>query len=135
MGYIYQADVYCDDCGDSICGKLHAQGSAPEDTMDHSSYDSDDFPKSADVEHEESDTPMYCAKCGKFLRNPLTRDGYQYVQEKLNETSVSRFSQLSPVLNDWAHWYNFTYWDQVDCDDYFQDDQKRTPGWFSSEAF
>lgn len=138
MGYIYKADVYCDECGDEIRGKLHAQGKTPEDTMDHSSYDSDDFPKDADVEHEESDTPEHCAQCRKFLRNPLTSDGYSYVQEKLNETDVTspyelgKLNNLNPVLADWAGWYDFQYWDAEDCADY---GKGRAPGWYSREAF
>jgi hypothetical protein len=142
MGYIYQADTYCDDCGDNIRGKLHAQGLAPEDIMDHSSYDSDDFPKDADVEYEEADAPQHCAQCHKFLRNPLTSDGYSYVQEKLNESGITGLGELhesNAVLEDWGGWYGFRYWDAEDCaedcDDYFQDERKRTPGWYSDEAF
>jgi hypothetical protein len=133
MGYVYQADTYCNDCGDNIRGKLHAQGLAPEDIMDHSSYDSDYFPKSADIEHEESDIPEYCRQCGKFLRNPLTSEGYKYVREALSElpalTSVAKLRNNGhPHLADWANWYSFRYWDQEDCDDYFQDERKRVPG-------
>ena len=133
MGYIYQADVYCDDCGDEIRGKLHAQGKAPEDVMNSASYDSDDFPKDYDHRHEESDTPEHCVKCGKFLRNPLTQDGYWYVQEKLNESGANRLHKLSDPLWDWAGWYDFSYWDQEDCGDWFQDERKRQPGWYSRE--
>jgi hypothetical protein len=138
MGYIYQADVYCDECGDNIRGKLHAQGKAPEDAMDYSSYDSDDFPKGADIEHEESDTPQHCTKCRKFMRNPLTSAGYSYVQEKLNETGITgpyelgKLNKNNPVLADWGGWYSFQYWDPEDCDD--QEDG-RAPGWYSSEAY
>lgn len=78
MGYIYQADVYCDDCGLEIRKQLAV--SAPTDPLDHHSYDSDDYPKEARVEHEESDCPQHCGKCGEFLQNPLTSDGYRYVQ-------------------------------------------------------
>ncbi len=139
MGYIYQADVYCDDCGDEIRGKLHAQGKAPEDVMDHHSYESDDFPKDSDIEHEESDTPMYCAKCGKFMHNPLTSEGYKYVQSALNELpelrSIGKL-QLNghPHLADWASWYNFRYWDAEDCADDLLG-KHPVPAWYSDEAF
>ena len=140
MGFVYQADTYCDDCGDNIRGKLHAQGLAPEDTMDHTSYDSADFPKGADVEHEESDIPNHCAQCGKMLHNPLTSEGYKYVRAALSElpalTSITKLQNAGhSYLADWASWYSFRYWDREDCDDYFQDERKRVPGWYSNEAF
>ena len=138
MGFIYQADVYCDDCGEQIRGKLHAQGKAPEDVMDHRSYDSDDFPKDADIEHEESDIPQYCAQCQKFLHNPLTSDGYKYVQSALNELpaihSIGRLQMAGHShLADWASWYNFSYWDAEDCADDLLG-KHPTVGWYSSEA-
>src|SRR3954463_9207992 len=88
MGYIYRADVYCDDCGNAIRVQIKANGDAPEDELDYYSYDSDDYPKDADIEHEESDSPQHCAKCDQFLHNPLTSDGYEYVQSKLTETGL-----------------------------------------------
>ena len=76
MAYIYQADVWCDECGKAIIDELTAQGKAPEDPDDETSYDSDDFPKSFDAESDEADGPQNCAddKCagdyGTFLQNP-----------------------------------------------------------------
>jgi hypothetical protein len=134
MGYTYKADVYCDDCGDQIRGKLHAQGKAPEDTMDHSSYDSDDFPKSAYIEREESDVPEHCAQCKKFLRNPLTSAGYENVRERLNDTGLTSRSRLSDPLHDWAGWYDFTYCEAEDCADDSLG-KHPTPGWYSSESY
>lgn len=130
MGYIYQADVYCNGCRDAIRESLAA--SAPEDPMDQYSYDSDDYPKDADVAHEESDTPQHCAKCEVFFANPLTRHGYDYVQEKLTESGATKLSQLSEVLGLWATYYNFTYWTAEDCKD---DGRHAGPGWYSIEAF
>lgn len=140
MGFIYDADTYCDDCGDIIRGELHAQGKAPEDVMDHSSYDSDEFPKDADIEHEESDTPTYCAQCGKFLHNPLTSYGYAYVQSALDEIpagkSVSALRNAGhPYLADWASCYNFRYFDAEDVADAMNPEKYPTPGWYSDEAF
>src|SRR5215467_10073467 len=104
MGYIYQADVYCEDCGEVIRKQLRADGKAPEDELDHYSYDSDDFPKDADIEHEESDSPQHCAGCDKFLHNPLTSHGYRYVQEELNETGLRSMYQgnMNIALKTWA---------------------------------
>lgn len=131
-GYIYQADVYCGHCGDAICGSLTAQGKAPLDSMDQSSYDSDDYPKSADVECE-SDTPQYCGGCEVFLSNSLTSSGYAYVKDALDETDAVKVSQLSEVLQEWAGWYNFRYWDAEDCSDGL--DTTRKPGWYSDESY
>lgn len=131
MGYIYQADVYCDDCGNAIREQLKA--TAPEDALDHSSYDSDDYPKDADVEHDESDCPEHCAKCNKFFHNPLTVAGYQYVQEKLNETGLKSIYQgnMSIALKEWASWYGFSYWTAEDCADSVR---HGIPGWYSDEV-
>lgn len=105
MGYIYKADNYCDKCGDEICEELTKQGKAPEDPDNESTYDSDDFPKSADHESEESDSPQHCANCKEFLENPLTQDGYKYAQRCLNACGEN----LTPVLKQWADFYGFTY--------------------------
>ena len=132
MGYIFQADVYCDDCGESIRKRLREQGKAPEDEMDHYSYDSGDYPKDADVEHEESDCPEHCAACHEMLHNPLTSAGYKYVQEKLTESESVKLSRLPGVLQEWASWYDFTYWDADDCGPL---ERHRTPGWYSGEMY
>lgn len=137
MGYVYQADVYCDDCGERICSEIRAQGIAPEDFMDHSSYDSDDFPKSYDHKNDESDTPEHCAKCHEFLYNPLTSAGYAYVQAALNDlpalTSIGKLvGGNHEFLATWANWYDFQYLDAEDCADEMTG---RLPGWYSREAF
>src|SRR5215467_8720050 len=33
----------------------------------------------------EADTPQHCDTCGVFLENPLTTEGYRYVNENLIE--------------------------------------------------
>lgn len=139
MPYIYQADVWCDSCGERIKAELARAGQAPEDPMDHYSYDSDEYPKDADIEHEEADTPQHCSKCDLFFRNPLTSEGYQYVQSELNDlpalTTAAKLREAGhPFLADWANWYSFLYWDAEDCaDDVLGKHPK--PGWYSSESF
>lgn len=132
-GYIYKADVYCDTCGDAICESLTAQGKAPLDAMDQVSYDSGDYPKSADIGNEESDTPMHCGQCGEFFCNPLTSPGYAYVKDALDETCETKPHNLSHVLREWASWYGFRYYDAEDCADDLV--TARTPGWHSDEAY
>lgn len=133
MGYIYKADTYCDKCGEDIRKRLRENNEAPEDVMDHSSYDSDDFPKDADIENEESDKPEHCAHCGEFMHNPLTSEGYNYVQSALNEHTRNGKITMNAWLLRWGRWYGFRYWDAEDCTDGL--DETRVPGWYSDEAF
>ena len=137
MGYIYQADVYCNDCGAAICASLKSQGKAPEDEMDHRSYNSDDYPKDADVEHNESDVPEHCAQCGKFMHNPLTSDGYRYVADALSQlpalTSIVKLQEGGhSALAEWASWYGFDYWTADDCGPI---EKHQVPGWYSDESY
>ena len=121
MGYIYQADVYCDGCGGAICDRLKLAGEAPENPSDEYSFDSDEYPKVADVENEESDTPQHCGQCHVFLENPLTSDGYKYVGEKLDRTGAGLFE----VESEWASFYGFEWFEREDGSGY----------WNSREAY
>ena len=98
--YIYQAELWCNDCGKAICQKLKRAGKAPENPDDESSFDSDDYPKRAD-EREESDTPQHCAagkQCLNAITLPsgrkigalfgeLTPDGLAYVKNAIVEAN------------------------------------------------
>jgi hypothetical protein len=98
VAYIYQADVWCDDCGRAICKRLKREGKAPADSDDEWTFDSDDYPKRAS-DDDESDTPQHCAageECvnaltladgGKagLLFGELTAVGVEYVKEALAE--------------------------------------------------
>ena len=114
MAYIYQADVWCDECGKAIIEDLTSGGKAPDDPDDQSSFDSDEFPKYFDAESNEADSPQNCAdgKCaggyGTFLRNPMTSDGYKYLKEMLD----GRGETLPDYAREWAEFYSFTYWSQ-----------------------
>lgn len=102
MPFIYNADIYCDDCGQKICDELKAANKAPADTSNESLWDSDDYPKYA--EPEATDTPQHCgcgSKCinrfrvgakgnivktggtlvGDLITEELTSYGVQYVVE------------------------------------------------------
>lgn len=96
MPAIYQADVWCDSCADEIRKRIQAEGNAPENPEDSSSYDSDDYPKYMD-DDEEADTPQHCGshencleavtlpsgrKIGALLSTNLTNDGVDYVREQ-----------------------------------------------------
>ena len=95
--YIYQADVWCDDCGRAICERLTQEGKAPANPADECTFDSDDYPKPAD-DRGEADTPQHCAAgadCLNAIELPsrlvgllfgeLTPDGVAYVKNAIVE--------------------------------------------------
>lgn len=94
--YMYQASLYCTDCGESIREELTAAGKAPEDPSDEYSYDSDDFPKGPE-EEGESDSPTHCEGCGEFLETRLTSEGEEYVKEAVRDARA-RFAKESEGL-------------------------------------
>jgi len=129
MPYAYQAEMYCDDCAEEIMRAIHptctcstdwfsdVAGNHKKDCPLHdwtAPEDSDDYPQK-DTSSGEADTPQHCADCGTFLENPLTDDGYRYVQEKLNEQGSAS------TLQTWANFYGFSWqgWttDQCNLDD------------------
>jgi hypothetical protein len=93
MSYIYQADLYCDDCGEAIRDLLEADGNGVEDRDDECSYDSGDYPKGPFSDDEPADSPCHCAsdaKCPNAVTlddgravgaivSGLTSDGRDYV--------------------------------------------------------
>jgi len=118
MVYVYQADLVCKDCGDKIRAELTAEGKAPEDPENESSYDSDDFPKGPYGDGGgESDSPQHCADCGTFLMNPLTDDGEEYVRSVVNGPKP-----LSPAAEEWSKFYEIYPDDDDDDGDEYEDD-------------
>lgn len=78
--YIFQAEIYCEACGQAIRDMLTNKGEAPADPINEASYDSDYFPKGPFPDGGgESDCPEHCAKCEIFLGNELTSQGVDYV--------------------------------------------------------
>ena len=63
--YIFQAALWCEECGEAIRGRLTESGNAPGDAEDEGSYDSDDFPKGPFPDGGgEADTEQCCDGCG-----------------------------------------------------------------------
>jgi len=101
VAYIYQADVWCHDCGRAICKRLKREGKAPAHPDDEWTFDSDECPKRAN-DDDESDTPQHCAAgedcinavtlpSGEnvgFLFGELTADGMEYVKEAIEEAAA-----------------------------------------------
>jgi hypothetical protein len=93
MAYIYCADIYCNKCGEAIKAEL---GGFDEETgmvcidpsgecfdpSDETSFDSGGYPKGPYPDGGgEADSPQYCYGCDRFLENPLTTDGEDYVRQ------------------------------------------------------
>jgi hypothetical protein len=101
--YLFQAELLCEPCGRETCDILTKEGKAPANLDE---FDSDDFP-SGPYEGDEADTPQHCGSCGVFLENPLTRDGEDYVSEKLTDFLLT--GEGNPVtIREWAQFYEAT---------------------------
>jgi hypothetical protein len=140
MAAIYQADIWCDDCADSIrdriwldsrWGATYPSRKSWEKAIgfdDERMYDSDDYPKYVD-DDEECDCPQHCAsqvdcinaeefadgdKVGYFFGNSLTEEGAEYVKEAVREaTGAGR--DHSVALDIWKPFYDWINYS--DCDD------------------
>jgi len=112
--YIYCADIWCEACGRAIRERLAAEGKAPANSDDETSYDSGDFPKGPFEDGGgAADCPQHCAagadcleptvidgqKYGCFLDNPLTADGESYVRDLLASRPEGRVARF------WANHY------------------------------
>ena len=97
-GYIFEADLWCEDCGKAILDKC-------------TGVDDGSMPQEVDVSGE-SDTPQHCGagpdcinaivfddgcKIGCWLENELTSDGVDYVNEHAESPSE--------VTDLWLKWY------------------------------
>lgn len=128
--YIYQADCYCDDCGEAIKERLDAEGKTPEHPDNEFTYDSDDYPKACG-DDEESDSPQHCGchddcinaevlpsgrKIGRLIGTSLTSEGVKYVQEYINEGGeVSEF---------WLEQFSAAGYDLTDPNEKEDDDEQ-----------
>lgn len=103
--FIYSADLFCSDCTTTIKQEIAHRypQHVPVNPQDECSYDSDRYPKGPYMDGGgESDSPQHCGRCGLFLENPLTRDGYRYVEDKLRRDGDS------PTVQEWADFYGIS---------------------------
>ncbi len=113
MPYIYQADIWCDDCGKAIKEQIREYEKKTHDRV--SREDSDQWPIELDSISDEADSPQHCGsmeECpnaerfdgrlvGQFLENNLTTDGYEYVLEQHRE-------HPSGITQMWMDFYNLS---------------------------
>jgi hypothetical protein len=132
MAAIWQADVWCDDCADSVKDRLWAESEdgptystradweVDAGYADSRNYDSDEYPKDCD-DDEESDCPDHCAagadcinaeviddciKIGYFFGNSLTTDGADYVRNTVIE-DVTAGDVDSVACTVWMPYYDW----------------------------
>ena len=118
--YVFQAALWCEDCGLAIRHRLLAAHQGPRHPDDESSYDSDRFPKGPYPDGGgESDVVEHCAGMGDCLNRQLVgtlRDGRPwYVGVWLeNELTTEGLKQLAaelrtrptnPVIQQHGAWY------------------------------
>ncbi len=100
--YMYSAALYCEQCGEAIRARLDAEGFAPSDPDDETSYDSDEYPKGPFPDGGgEADCPQHCDDCHCFLENPLTSEGERYVLGLMRE----RPTEITAL---WADFYGLS---------------------------
>lgn len=107
--YFYNADIYCEDCGNDIKRRIRKELKASGSKDSPVSQDSNEWPQPAEDGGGESDCPQHCGagsdcynaddygrtgvKVGLFLENPLTRDGEAYVKE-MHKDRPSEITQM-----------------------------------------
>lgn len=107
--YVFQAALYCSDCGERLIDELLAAGA--EDTGD-----ADDFPQGPYADGGgEADSPQHCdagpdclaaeehdgRRVGAFLENPLTHEGLEALTRALLEPGGAE----DPIVRAWADFY------------------------------
>lgn len=107
--YIFQADIYCEDCAKEIMERQHAY-----EPGDGDAWDSDFYPKGPYADGGgEADTPQHCGGCRVFLDNPLTGDGETYVRDAFREFVETGRGSLA-VLGEWKAAYSWVWDDFAD---------------------
>lgn len=113
MPYIYQADVWCDDCGNEIKSQIREYEKKTHDRVCRN--DSEEWPIETDSCSDEADSPQHCGShescpnaerfdgrlVGQFLENSLTTDGMEYVLE----THKEKPTELTQM---WMDFYNLS---------------------------
>ena len=96
--YMYQADLYCENCTNEIGMVCHSEYHKPRGT---NLCDSDCTPIGPYPDGGgEADCPNHCGGCGLFLENPLTQDGMDYVKDAIEDGTGT-------VVQEWKEFYDW----------------------------
>lgn len=102
IGYVCDGDVYCKECIDDNDG---------EPTCDCEECDGDKGHESASAVFEyssESDSPTHCGQCRQFLRNRLTKEGFEDLVERIQRFEHEFWpDRIKEYMDhwDWFDWY------------------------------
>lgn len=102
--YIFQADIYCEDCAADIRNLL-ATGKRESDIEkeDSEHWPQGPYPNGGG----EADCPQHCGACNLFLENPLTDDGYNYASEAIADQVFGEGHRGTVlILREWAKFYS-----------------------------
>jgi len=107
--YIYQGALLCAGCGSEVKAELdtemNADGHPLKPEGDETTYDSDAYPKGPYPDGGgEADGPQACDICRKFLENPLTQDGYEYLRSMVHEAEAKGRGN-EPHILEWKAFY------------------------------
>lgn len=96
--WIYQSDLLCESCAIERRVKLRHEVI----TIADADANSDMAPQGPVANGGgEADCPQHCGDCGEFLENPLTPEGYQYIQDMANNKDSH-----SSVIREWLIFYD-----------------------------
>ena len=112
IGYAFDADTYCEDCTEKMypgATDWRRDGFDPSDYTD--SEGNELHPIFGD---DESDHPDHCGRCGVFLENALTSDGYATVIRILSDTAI----RWEDKTREYREAYFDRYSDAFDPDDW-----------------
>jgi len=114
--FVFQAALICPDCAADVKRQTPAPTGVDPADPDESIYDSGDWPKGPFPDGGgEADVPQHCDRCGRFLENPLTDYGDDWLRGQAAAYDVpdSAWSEIAdradadgrPELADWIRFY------------------------------
>ena len=95
--YIYKAALWCESCTDEITEEIGLSPLAPDEPGDSEHQPAGPYGDGGG----EADTPQHCDGCEVFLQNPLTSDGYDYLDEIIPNTTTA----LTDIQRLWSDFY------------------------------
>lgn len=101
--YVYQAALLCEACAEHVKSEIDTSGTRGLPGW-RNINDSDDYPQGPYPNGGgEADSPQHCDRCLLFLENPLTPDGYDYVESAIAEDLAH--GRVSVAVTEWALFY------------------------------